>query len=288
MSQARALSKAAMLFAIFATIVASGGAREARATEGEPPRAGSAVVATPESRAVAKQTVKEPRLPLFLVNPPDTKAARDALLVYPARETSAPRTASPLVLLHGMCDEPENECPWFAGPATDNRAVICPRATLSCSGGGALWPGHSAARGAAIEGTLSRIEHAAPAGLDSAEKPTLVGFSLGALVALDVAERSPGRFRALLLIGARVEPSASRLRAAGIESVLLAAGDHDMTKPHMEAVARRLVQHGIHARFESLGNVGHGFAPDMDKWLARSLPFLDEKAAPIDTQTALR
>jgi predicted esterase len=264
MSQARALSKASISCAFLVATLASGGAGavEPAATRAEVP---TAVVA------------EEARFPVYLPSDPSAARSSEALLVYPAERATKGHRRSPLVMLHGMCDVPENECPWFVGPATADRAVVCPRATLACDGGGALWSGRGEARVSTIETLLARAEKAAPAGMESDEKPTLVGFSLGSFVALEVAERSPGRYRQLLLIAGRVEPNAARLRAAGIQAVLLAAGDHDLTKPHLEAVARRLNKQGIRAHFESLGPVGHRFAPDMDKWLAHSLAFFDEK-----------
>jgi predicted esterase len=282
MSQARALSKAAVSCAIFLSTLTLGGTRIAQAVDGERGTSATDGVVTGGG---ATATDEAGRMPIWL-------AAEDkgpsATLVYPAERATEGHRRGPLVMLHGMCDVPENECPWFAGPATADRAVVCPRANLACDGGGALWSGRGETRVAALEASLTRAEKAAPAGMESAEKPTLVGFSLGSFVALEVAERSPGRYRQLLLIAARVEPNAAKLRAAGIESVLLAAGDHDLTKTHLEGVARRLNKQGMRARFVSLGPVGHRFAPDMDKWLEHSLAFFDEKTAASPAEGATR
>src|ERR1051325_2628731 len=38
-----------------------------------------------------------------------------------------------VMMLHGMCGHPENECPSFAGPATADRLLVCPQADLGCA-----------------------------------------------------------------------------------------------------------------------------------------------------------
>jgi predicted esterase len=199
--------------------------------------------------------------------------ARPPLLVY--TPAAAGRARSRIVLLHGMCDVPEAECPAFAGGSTADRLLVCPRADLLCEGGGASWSGASRRRSELVETALSRVEAALPERAPERAGDTLVGFSLGGFAALDVAEKTAGRFRYLVLIGARVEPDALRLQKAGVEAVLLAAGERDMTRAHMAGLAERLRRRGVRARFSSLGNVGHAFADDMDAWFASALDWLE-------------
>ena len=78
-----------------------------------------------------------------------------------------------------------------------------------------------------------------------------------------------------MLIAGRVEPDPVRLEKAGIDGVILAAGERDMTRAHLGAVAERLQRRGVRSRFMSLGNVGHTFAPDMNAWLESALHWLD-------------
>jgi predicted esterase len=101
---------------------------------------------------------------------------------------------------------------------------------------------------------------------------TLIGFSLGAFVALDVAQESHGEWPRLLLVGAFVKPNAKKLKRAGVESVLFASGDWDMSRDEMKKQARELSREGVRARYASMGPVGHWFAKDangtndMDTW----------------------
>ena len=79
----------------------------------------------------------------------------------------------------------------------------------------------------------------------------------------------------MLLIGAKIEPDARLLQRAGVQNVLLASGDRDMMKWHMVEQASRLKRRGVRAEFRSMGDVGHGFARDMDAWLAKALQWFD-------------
>jgi pimeloyl-ACP methyl ester carboxylesterase len=198
-----------------------------------------------------------------------TDAGAEPILVYPpAEDTGAP--ARLVLLLHGMCGHPENECPSLAGPATRDRFVACPRADLACPSGGAIWSGSSSVRRSRVEEARLRIERAFP-GRVAGDDATLVGFSLGGFVALDVAEQSPGVWPHVVLIGARVTPRARLLVEAGVESVLFASGDWDTSRDSMRGSARALARRGFRAVYMGLGPVGHSFARDMDAWLNLAL-----------------
>jgi predicted esterase len=199
------------------------------------------------------------------------------MLVYPpATATRSP--AELLVLLHGMCGHPENECPWFAGTATRDRFVVCPRADLACPGGGHIWSGSSRIRNELVESFRERVTCAFPERI-SDEDATLVGFSLGGFVALDVAEHADAtRWPQVVLIGARVAPSPSRLATAGVDGIVFASGDWDLSRASMQASARLLRRRGLRADYVGLGPIGHWFARDlqeMDGWLARAFGWLE-------------
>jgi len=79
------------------------------------------------------------------------------------------------------------------------------------------------------------------------------------------------RYPRVILIGARIQPNAERLRAAGVERLLLAAGEWDMMRGHMAGRARALSRRGFPAVFQSLGAVGHAFPADFPALLRRAL-----------------
>ena len=199
----------------------------------------------------------------------ERRGAPGALVYAPTRA----RTRRVTVMLHGMCDEPENECPYFAGAVTPRSWLVCPRATLRCDGGGSIWPWQSYADN--VEASIERVASEYPNALDANGGRTLMGFSLGAIRGMDLAHAGAGRWKSVVLIGAKIHPDARRLRAAGVERLLLAAGDYDMMKWHMAGQAARLVRQGYPAAFMSLGKIGHWFPHDFEARLARGLAWVD-------------
>jgi predicted esterase len=191
------------------------------------------------------------------------------VLAYPAKRASdAPR--APVVMLHGMCDEPEWECPHFASSTTAHGFLVCPRANLRCDGGGSIWSGDKRFE-ASIEASIARVAAEYPDHVDASAGRTLIGFSLGAIRAVELANRGGGRWRSVIAIGAKVHPNAKRLREAGVERIVLAAGDHDMMKWHMVGEARKLARAGFPVAFMSLGPVGHTFPRDLGTRMQRAL-----------------
>ena len=92
---------------------------------------------------------------------------------------------------------------------------------------------------------------------------------------MDVAHRAQGEYPRVLLIGAKVDPSAPMLRNAGVQKIALVAGDYDMMNGHMQSAARRAQRAGMAARFMSLGKVGHWFPDDMTARVTLVLDWLD-------------
>jgi predicted esterase len=194
-----------------------------------------------------------------------------AVFIYPAARQPEARPSPVIVMLHGMCDTPENECSRFHGAASAAGFLLCPRANGACGNGGAMWRGSLESKQALLAAGLNELAAEFPGSVDVEHDATLVGFSQGAYLAVSLLPRERSPFSSLVLIGAAVEVSAERLERAGIRRVVLAAGDFDGARPAMERAAQRLVREGADARFMSLGPVGHAFAPDMEGWMERAL-----------------
>ncbi|HKQ70690.1 MAG TPA: hypothetical protein VJT73_15195 [Polyangiaceae bacterium] len=182
-----------------------------------------------------------------------------------------------IAMLHGMCDTPENECSAFQSAATSAGFLVCPRANGSCNNGGAIWRGSPEVKRALIDASFEAISTEFGLAAETDRDATLIGFSQGAYLALDVVNRGAGPWSNLILIGASVEPDARALRRAGIRRVLLAAGDFDGARPTMQRTARRLARAGFEAKFSSLGPVGHQFAFDMDAWMKDALAWVRQQ-----------
>lgn len=176
------------------------------------------------------------------------------ILAFPPR---AP-TAKPLtvVYLHGIHGRAENGCPWLKEGASEIGWLVCPSANEHLANDTFSWAGTVADRRAVV----ARAERAAHAqGADPSGAGVLVGFSQGAYVALDLVHARLGLYRGLVLIGADVEPARADLEAAGVDRIVLAAGDLDGASTSMRSAAERLRRDGMQARFVSLGPVGHTY-----------------------------
>ena len=192
------------------------------------------------------------------------------VVVHPAR---APGAHGVTVVLHGMCGSPANICSYFADQVTADEHLICPRATGRCDGGGATWP--AAGFEQQIENAVSRAEAALGERVDESHGRTLVGYSLGAFRALELAQHGAGKYPRVMLIGAKIFPNQKLLRENGVERLLMSAGTWDMMHDHMQKETQRLLRNGFTTRFLGLGPVGHAFTPSFVQYLPEALAWLD-------------
>lgn len=193
------------------------------------------------------------------------------VVVYAAQTPGMHRVT---VLLHGMCGEPQNACSHFAPQVTADEHLICPRASRRCEGGGSTWPQSGFEE--KIERAVRRAQDALGETIDETHGRTLIGYSLGAYRALELAQHGAGKYPRVMLIGARILASPKRLRANGVERLLLSAGAWDMMLGPMRRETERLVRGGFTARFLGLGPVGHAFTPSLQEYLPEALRWLKE------------
>ncbi|HWA73009.1 MAG TPA: hypothetical protein VG937_11760 [Polyangiaceae bacterium] len=198
------------------------------------------------------------------------------VVFYPPLDRSRPKPL--FVMLHGMCGAPERTCPYFAATTERLGWLVCPRAARPCEGGGTTWSHRE--REQTIERAVARVRAQFPGEIDETAGRTLIGFSLGAFVATDLAQHpvAGAPYSRVLLIGARVFPDAAGLRQAGVERVVFAAGQYDMTYSHMAEQAKRLRRSGLPSRFIDLGRIGHAFPQDFREYLEQALLFLGFEA----------
>jgi predicted esterase len=191
------------------------------------------------------------------------------VVVYPAQTPGAHRVT---VLLHGMCGEPANACSHFAEQVTAEEHLICPRASKRCDGGGSTWPQRGFEQ--QIEAAVQRAEAALGQSVDETRGRTLIGYSLGAFRALELAEHGAGKYPRVMLIGAKILPHQKLLRENGVERLLLSAGSWDMMHDHMRRESERLLRAGFTTHFLDLGAVGHAFTPSFAEYLPQALGWL--------------
>ncbi len=186
--------------------------------------------------------------------------------------SESPEPVGVTVVLHGMCGQPTNACRHFASQVTRDQHLICPRARQRCGGGGSSWPQLGFAQ--QIEQAVLRATSALGDRVDEMAGRTLVGYSLGAFRALELAEHGARKYPRVMLIGARIFPNQQRLRESGVERLLLCAGSWDMMHDHMQTETRRLARGGFPTRFLGLGPVGHAFTPSFQQYLPEALEWL--------------
>ncbi len=192
------------------------------------------------------------------------------VVVYPAAAPGARRIT---VVLHGMCSEPGNACRHFASQVTAEEHLVCPRASQRCDGGGSIWP--QVGFVPQIERSIARAEAALDGRVDASQGRTLIGYSLGAFRALELAQQGGGKYPRVMLIGAKIFPNQKLLRENGVERLLLSAGTWDMMHDHMQRETRRLSRAGFSTRFLGLGPVGHMFTPSFAEYLPEALRWLE-------------
>ncbi len=191
------------------------------------------------------------------------------VVIFPARS----REARPItVLLHGMCGEPIRTCSHFASEITKDENLICPRASQRCAGGGASWAQRGFAD--AIAAAVERAKAALPIAADETRGRTLIGYSLGAYRAIEIAQTTPKAYPRVLLIGAKISLNRGLLAQNGVERVLLSAGAFDMMHDVMQREAARAERAGFAAHFLDLGPVGHAFTPSFADYLPLALAWL--------------
>ncbi|HEX8792980.1 MAG TPA: hypothetical protein VF765_18670 [Polyangiaceae bacterium] len=187
--------------------------------------------------------------------------ANGKAFVYPPRD---PREARPVtVMLHGMCGHPQSACAPFVDVSTTRGWLVCPRGEDPC-GGGTRWRLRGPDDAQLIEASVRATAHEHAGQVDAAAPRVLVGFSLGGIAAVQIAQGSAGVYDGLVVIASQVHPDAGLLEKAGVKRVVLAAGDLDMTSAPLQEDARHLTAHGMPTRFVSLGHFGHGYPADME------------------------
>jgi len=176
--------------------------------------------------------------------------------------TSAPPPL--LVYLHGMGANPEDSCSYFErANATISGALVCPRGNMPASRGGA-WGGMLPEKRKSLDDALVIARGLSPSGSVASSGNTLMGFSIGAAFAVELALAEPGRWSGLVLMSNPMEKlDPKRLMAAGIRRIVFATGEFDGSYPAMVALATSTTKAGLESRFVTLGKVGHRFAKDM-------------------------
>jgi predicted esterase len=203
------------------------------------------------------------------------RRASGAYGIVVVASTSAP---PPLVVyMHGMGAQPEDSCSYFERAVLGEQlrgALVCPRGNMPAALGGA-WGGMLAEKRRSYDDALGIARGLAPSGSVAASGGTLMGFSIGAAYALELALAEPGRWTGLVLMSNPMKGlSPVKLKEAGVRRVVFATGEYDGSYPAMMAAASASTAAGLEARFVTLGKVGHRFAKDMETRMVEVLAWV--------------
>lgn len=209
--------------------------------------------------APARNARTTPKEPAWIEGDASARA-----FVYPPQSDAA--SAKPVtVLLHGLCGHPQNACAPFVDVSTSRGWLVCPRGEDVC-GSGTRWRLHGPDDARVVEASVDALRQQHAGDVEAADARVLVGFSLGGIAAVQIAQASAsGKYEGLVVIASQVHPDAGALKRAGIKRVVLAAGDLDMTSAPLRSDARALDSNGLPTRFVSLGRFGHGYPADMEE-----------------------
>jgi len=106
------------------------------------------------------------------------------------------------------------------------------------------------------------------------EGAVLTGFSKGAYAAVQLAERSPGRWPYLILNEADVSLSADRLRKAGVRAVALIAGERGSQLAGERRTVQTLQSQAFPAKLWVMKGAGHHYSGDINQIMREALEFV--------------
>jgi predicted esterase len=251
---------------LLSLVLTLGGVVVSRGTVSPPASAHSAVQASevPSVAPAPSASAPAPARSLGTLSFPGGEAA------YYAPAEDGPRPVT--IFLHGMCATGRLECPVFSA-ASRSGWLLCPDGSVGCQGGGWMWASMAKEAEARLQAATDALR-AKEAGRVGAGPMAIVGYSLGAPVALLQAIREPGRYDRLMIVNASVEPAAATMKKAGLKRVALVAGAKDATASKLRAAAQRLVAAGVDARYFVLEGTGHYFDGQSEARMAEPLGWL--------------
>src|SRR5450755_4204407 len=183
--------------------------------------AGAAAPGTPVPVATTMATVasvgEQPAVRLHVPEAPawvEAEASAGKAFVFPPKDEShVPRPVT--VMLHGMCGHPESACAPFVDVATSRGWLVCPRAEDAC-GGGTRWRLHGPDDGQLGEASVRAVVRDHQGQVDAAAPRVIVGFSLGGIAAVQIAQGTTGQYVGLVVVASMVHPDAGALKKAGV------------------------------------------------------------------------
>jgi predicted esterase len=188
--------------------------------------------------------------------------------------------AAPIMaFLHGLCSRPEFAHEFQAG-AVAHGTLLAPKGDVPCpSRPGSTWSNDLEALDRRLGAGLATL------GFSKRRDIVLIGHSLGATRAEELARKFPDRYTRLILIGGPRVPSAAGL--ARLRGAVLIAGEHDR-QDLMRRGATILQSAGVRSTFMELPAATHReMGPEGNRVISRALSWLlPESSARAETTVA--
>lgn len=204
---------------------------------------------------------------------------------YALPKRSAPDAgAKPLRLvahLHGVCGGPPYACGKWIGAGTATGVMVCPTGNAHCgespysppSWEAPTWMDLVGIMDQDLETSINKVA-AKKKGAFTREGAILTGYSRGAFAAPQIARSHPNRWRHLVLIEANAPLSVAGLKAAGVRSVALVAGEQGDQIQGMTKTAATLTADGFPAKLFVMKKTSHPYSADMEDVMAEALAFV--------------
>jgi hypothetical protein len=183
-----------------------------------------------------------------------------------------------MVALHGGSDRPGWACGEWRGASSAHSFIVCPRGVGPPE---RLWWSTTKDTLERIERTTRAVEKTFAPWVDAKSERVLAGFSAGAIQVALIARTSPSPFKTVVISEGgydQVEdPSfAAAAKRAGVERVLFSCTTAGRCGQVFGNALAPLARHGVDARLNLAGNLGHGLSDPAVRSLRRDWPWLVE------------
>jgi hypothetical protein len=209
-------------------------------------------------------------------------AGRPVWYALPKREPSANDGGARLVAhLHGQCGGPPYACGKWIGAGTATGVMVCPTGNARCGESPYSPPSWEAPTWMELVGIMDRdLETsiakvaAKKSGAFTREGAILTAYSRGAYAAPQIARSHPNRWRHLVLIEANAPLTVAGLKASGVKSVALVAGEYGDQIQGMRKTEAALTAEGYPAKLFVMMKTSHPYSADMEDVMAAALTFV--------------
>ncbi|MBX3231536.1 MAG: hypothetical protein KIT84_24090 [Labilithrix sp.] len=223
-----------------------------------------------EIRPLAREAVDGPHEELAL------EAGRPVFYALAKEASVEPRLIGHL---HGVCGAPSYACGKWIGAGSAAGIMVCPTGNARCGDPSLGPPSWEAPSWGELVGIMDKDLEAAVAKVAkkkplSREGAILTGYSRGAYAAPSIARAHPKRWRHLVLIEANAPLTPAGLRAAGVRSVALIAGEHGTEIRGMKKTEAALEAESFPAKLFVMRKTGHPYSADMEDVMSAALTFV--------------